>query len=70
MRRDIRVIRALTELGGVATGQEIAEKLGWTDNGSRRVGQVMRFLLASGRVVRLGDRGVYKIHGDIRQSLK
>jgi alkylated DNA nucleotide flippase Atl1 len=69
MHRDELVIHALIELGGVASGQQIADKLGWS-GGSRRVGQIMRFLLPSGRVKRVGDRGVYKIQSDIRQRPK
>jgi alkylated DNA nucleotide flippase Atl1 len=69
MDREELVVHALIELGGVASGQEIAEKLGWF-GGARRVGQIMRFILPSGRVERVGDRGVYKMRSSIRQSLK
>lgn len=70
IRNEERVFHALVQLGGAATGHEIAKQLNWPDpHGSKRVGQIMRTLVPSGRVERLGI-GVYRIRTCIRSKPK
>jgi hypothetical protein len=53
------VYSALMKLGGAASGRQIADILGWPgDEGVRRVGQLMRYLIPS-HVERIGH-GAYK----------
>jgi hypothetical protein len=55
-----RILRALIQLGGAATGREISRLLGWTEaSGCQRVGNLMHLLIQNNQVERLAT-GVYR----------